>query len=63
MTQSRTNFVTLIGTEAHLVEVEADIRDGLPAMIIVGLPDRELRRSRELARSAIQWSAGTSSHG
>jgi magnesium chelatase family protein len=43
----------LLGVEAHEVRVEVDLRSGLPAFAIVGLPDTAVRESRERVRSAI----------
>ncbi len=48
----------VIGLEAELVEVETDISSGLPATIIVGLPDAAIRESRERVKSAVKH-AGT----
>lgn len=48
----RTLAVALIGLEGHLVEVEADVTQGLPAFIIVGLPDASLVESRDRIRAA-----------
>ncbi|MDQ3018681.1 MAG: YifB family Mg chelatase-like AAA ATPase, partial [bacterium] len=46
----------VVGIDAALVEVEADITNGLPATIIVGLPDTAVQESRERVRSAIKHS-------
>lgn len=45
---------TLIGIEAHLIEVEADISHGIPAFNIVGLPESTIKESKERIRSAIK---------
>ncbi len=45
---------TLIGIEAHPVEVESDISLGLPAFNIVGLPESTVKESKERIRSAIK---------
>ncbi len=45
---------TLIGIEAHPVEVEVDISRGLPQFNIVGLPDNVVKESKERIRSAIR---------
>jgi magnesium chelatase family protein len=45
--------VALVGVQGHLVEVEADIASGLPATILVGLPDTALREARDRIRAAI----------
>lgn len=47
---------TLVGIDAALVEVEADVSNGLPTTIIVGLPDAAVQESRERVRSAIKHS-------
>jgi magnesium chelatase family protein len=43
----------LLGVEAHDVRVEVDLRRGLPAFAIVGLPDAAVRESRERVRAAL----------
>lgn len=53
MTLARTHSVALMGVEGHLIEVEADIANGLPATILVGLPDTALREARDRIRAAI----------
>lgn len=40
--------------DGQLVEVEVDIHNGMPAFIIVGLPDTAIQESRERVRSAIK---------
>lgn len=51
---------TLVGVGGHLVEVEAYLAPGLPAVILTGLPDSALYEARERVRAAIvnadeQW--------
>ncbi|MGB1582967.1 MAG: magnesium chelatase domain-containing protein, partial [Solirubrobacterales bacterium] len=41
------------GIDARPVTVEVDIRSGLPAFSIVGLPDTAVRESRERVRAAL----------
>ena len=53
MALARTHSVALVGVEGHLIEIEADIAQGLPAMILVGLPDTALREARDRIRAAI----------
>jgi magnesium chelatase family protein len=53
MTLARTYSVALVGVEGHVIEVEADIACGLPATILVGLPDTALREARDRIRAAI----------
>jgi len=43
----------LLGVEARDVLVEVDVRGGLPAFSIVGLPDAAVRESRERVRVAL----------
>jgi magnesium chelatase family protein len=44
---------TLDGIEARPVRVEVDVRRGLPAFSVVGLPDAAVRESRERVRAAL----------
>jgi len=44
---------TLDGVHAREVTVEVDVRRGLPAFTLVGLPDRAIRESRERVRAAL----------
>jgi magnesium chelatase family protein len=44
----------LEGVRSHAVTVEVDVRRGLPAFTLVGLPDRAVRESRERVRAAVQ---------
>jgi magnesium chelatase family protein len=56
---ARTYSVALVGVRGHLIEVEADIASGLPATILVGLPDTALREARDRIRAAIVNSGQT----
>ena len=42
------------GYEGELVKVESDLRRGIPAIDVVGLPDGAIRESRERMRAAIR---------
>jgi len=53
MTVARTRGAVLVGVEGVVVEVEADVGDGLPGMTIVGLPDTAVGESRNRARAAV----------
>jgi magnesium chelatase family protein len=60
MALARTYSVALTGVAGHVVEVEADIANGLPGTTLVGLPDTALREARDRIRAAItnsgeQW--------
>jgi magnesium chelatase family protein len=57
MALARTHSVALVGVEGHVIEVEADIAQGLPITILVGLPDTALREARDRIRAAIVNSA------
>jgi magnesium chelatase family protein len=50
---ARARTFTLLGVEAREVQVEVDVRGGLPAFSIVGLPDAAVRESRERVRAAL----------
>lgn len=43
----------LLGIDAYIVDVEADISFGLPAFTTVGLPEAAVKESRERVKSAI----------
>ena len=53
MALARTYSVALIGVTGHVIEIEADIANGLVGMILVGLPDTALREARDRIRAAI----------
>ena len=60
MPVARTHAIALVGVEGHAVEIEADIQNGLPGLLLVGLPDTALREARDRIRAAIvnsreQW--------
>lgn len=46
--------VALVGINGHVIEVEADIGQTLPAFVLLGLPDAALNEARERIRSAAQ---------
>ena len=53
MALARTYAIALAGMQGHVVEIEADIENGLVALLLVGLPDTALREARDRIRSAI----------
>ena len=60
MPVARTYSIALVGVEGHPVEIESDIENGLPGLLLVGLPDTALREARDRIRAAIinsgeQW--------
>ncbi|MEU8606768.1 YifB family Mg chelatase-like AAA ATPase [Actinoplanes sp. NPDC048791] len=53
MSYARVLCVGLVGVEGHLVEVEADLSPGLPAVVLTGLPDTALHEARDRVRAAV----------
>ncbi|MCK5012699.1 MAG: hypothetical protein KAS66_02680, partial [Candidatus Omnitrophica bacterium] len=51
---SKTYSYGIAGLDAYPVTIEIDVARGLPATIIVGLPDNAVRESKERVRSAIK---------
>lgn len=51
---SRVYSCAVIGLEGVIVEVEVDTGQGLPGMVIVGLPDAAVQESRERVQAAIR---------
>jgi magnesium chelatase family protein len=52
--------VSIQGIEGYLCQVEVDVRDGLPAVVTVGLPDAAVKESKDrvataLRNSGYQW--------
>jgi magnesium chelatase family protein len=45
------------GLDAVLIDVQADVSNGLPATIIVGLPDTAVQESKERIKSAVKHSS------
>src|SRR3989338_11067972 len=53
---SKINSATCVGIDAYPVEIEVDVSNGLPQVVIVGLPDQAVRESKERVRSALKHS-------
>lgn len=53
MILARTYSATLLGVDAHEVEIESFESGGLPRMVLVGLPDASVRESRERVAAAL----------
>lgn len=51
---NKVKTATVIGLNAHIVEVETDIINSLPNVTIVGLPDAAINEARIRVRSAIK---------
>ena len=48
----RTWSVSLLGLRGAVVEIEADLSSGLPAFVLIGLPDAALGEAKDRVRSA-----------
>ncbi|GID25786.1 YifB family Mg chelatase-like AAA ATPase [Paractinoplanes brasiliensis] len=53
MSYARVLCVGLLGVTGHVVEVEADLSQGLPAVVLTGLPDTALHEARDRVRAAV----------
>ncbi|UEL35421.1 YifB family Mg chelatase-like AAA ATPase [Rhodococcus sp. C1] len=53
MALGRAHSVAVSGVDGQIVEIEADIGRGLPAVHLVGLPDTALHESRDRIRAAV----------
>jgi magnesium chelatase family protein len=59
MALGRAHSVAVAGVDGVLVEIEADLGQGLPGVHIVGLPDTALQESRDRVRAAVTNSGET----
>jgi len=50
---SLVSTVAFLGLEARPVEVQVQIASGVPAFVVVGLPDKAVAESRERVRAAL----------
>lgn len=48
----------VVGLDGVLVEVEVDVGQGVPGMVVVGLPDAAVRESQDRVRAAIRNAGG-----
>lgn len=53
MALGRACSVAVSGVDGQMVEIEADIGQGLPSVHLVGLPDTSLQESRDRVRAAV----------
>ena len=53
MALARAWAVALVGLDGALVEVEADLAQGLPGLTVTGLPDTALSEARDRVRAAV----------
>lgn len=54
---ARAFSASILGLEAYSIEIEVDIASGLPAVVIVGLPDAAVKESKDRIKSAIKNSS------
>lgn len=45
---------SILGLDAYMIEIEVDITHGLPAVVVVGLPDAAIKESKDRVKSAIK---------
>jgi magnesium chelatase family protein len=50
---ARVSTVAFLGLEARAVEVQVQVSPGVPAFVVVGLPDKAVAESRERVRGAL----------
>ena len=50
----RSTGAVLLGIDAHLIAVEADLGGGLPRVVTIGLPDAAVREGMDRVRAALQ---------
>ncbi|TSC92946.1 MAG: magnesium chelatase family protein [Candidatus Berkelbacteria bacterium Licking1014_85] len=53
MAFAKTLSATIFGLDAIIVDVEIDIKKGIPGLTIVGLPDKAVEEAKERVKSAI----------
>ncbi len=53
MSLAKTLAIALVGIDGRLVEVEANIGQGLPGTVIVGLPDAAVQQARDRVKAAV----------
>lgn len=59
MKVAATYAVALLGVSGHVVQVEAHESQGLPALVLVGLPDASLSEAKDRVRAAVHSSGIT----
>ncbi len=50
----RLNSATVLGIDASIIEIEVDLKKGMPLQSIVGLPDTAVKEARERVSAAIR---------
>jgi magnesium chelatase family protein len=59
MALGRAWSIGLVGLDGHVVEVEADLAAGIPAFVLIGLPDATMQEARDRVRAAVVNSGRT----
>ena len=54
---ARINSMGLLGVDGFMVDVEADLSQGLPGFDVVGLPGAAVKESRDRVRAAMKTAA------
>jgi magnesium chelatase family protein len=62
MSSARTHSIALTGVEGHLVQVEADVTNGPPGLLLTGMPETGLRETTDRVRAAVVNSGHTWPH-
>jgi magnesium chelatase family protein len=53
MSYAKVRSAGLVGVTGAMVEVEADVANGLPVVLLSGLPDSALHEARDRVRAAV----------
>ena len=53
MTLARVRSIALVGVTGHVIDVEVDLSQGLPTLVMVGLPDAAVSQARDRVRAAV----------
>ncbi len=53
MPLARTCSIGLVGLHGHIVDIEADLSEGIPNFTMIGLPDATVREARDRIRAAL----------
>jgi magnesium chelatase family protein len=56
---TRIHSATVIGVDSSIIEIEVDLKKGLPQQTIVGLPDTAVKEAKERVHSAVRNSGFT----
>ncbi len=53
MSLARVRSIALVGVTGHVIDVEVDLSQGLPKVVMVGLPDAAVSQARDRVRAAV----------